>query len=403
VALLPVAEALQRVLVHALPLPAESIALADAHGRVLAQDLSAARTQPPDDVSAMDGYAVRAIDVATPGAHLRVIGEVAAGHPFAGRVGSAEAARIFTGGVIPPGADTVVIQEDVTRNADNIVVGVAAGPGKHVRKAGIDFQAGTTLLKQGRRLTGRDLTLAAAMNHAMLPVYRKPRVAVLATGDELVLPGEKPRPGQIVYSNGYSVIALARTECAEVINLGIARDQLEEIVAAMRRAREWGADMLITSGGASVGDYDLMQQAFTAESIDLSFWRVALRPGRPLMHGRMGQTHVLGLPGNPVSAFVCALLFMVPLIRKVSGRIDAEPQIESARLGSALRANDERSDYLRATLTSGENGPPVATAFPAQDSSLMTPLANADCLIIRAPFAPAAAAGDVCRIVKLPL
>jgi molybdopterin molybdotransferase len=404
VALLPVADALARILEHADPLPAETVPLAEAHGRVLAQDLAAMRTQPPDDVSAMDGYAVRAADVATVPARLNVIGEVAAGHPFDRPVGAGEAARIFTGGIIPKGADAIAVQEDVTRDGDVAVVNVAPRAGKHVRRAGIDFEKGTTLLAKGARLTGRDLMLAAGMNHPSLPVHRRPKVAMLATGDELVLPGERPGPGQIVYSNGYGVMALARAEGAAVSDLGVAKDRLDTIVASMRMAKSLGADVLVTTGGASVGDHDLMQKALAAEGAALSFWKVALRPGRPLMHGRIGGMHILGLPGNPVSSFVCSVLFLGPLLRKLSGRSDVDTKTESGRLGSALAANDERADYLRATLAPApDGGLPVATPVPSQDSSLMDPLAKADCLIIRAPFAPAAGPGAVCRIVKLPL
>jgi molybdopterin molybdotransferase len=404
VALLPVADALEKILQQASPLPSETVALEEAYGRLLAEDLTALRTQPPEDVSAMDGYAVRAADVATSGARLRVIGEVAAGHPFDRTVGPGEAARIFTGGVVPAGADTIVVQEDVTRDGDTAIVHAITPAGKHIRRAGIDFRQGAVLLAKGRRLNGRDVMLAAAMNHPALPVSRRPKVAVLATGDELVRPGEKPGLGQIVYSNGYSLIALARAEGAEVTNLGVAKDNLDDIVAAMRKAKALGVDILVTTGGASVGEHDLMQKALAAEGVALSFWRVALRPGRPLMHGRSGAMHVLGLPGNPVSSFVCAVLFLVPLLRTLSGRTDRAVESESARLGTPLRANDERADYLRATLAADAGGGvPIATPVPSQDSSLMNPLAQADCLIIRDPFAPAAAIGDPCRIVKLPL
>ncbi len=403
-ALMPVADALAKVLEHAAPLPSEDVALSEAHGRVLAQDLTALRTQPPADVSAMDGYAVRGADVETNGARLKVIGEVAAGHPFDGEVGRGECARIFTGGVLPRGADTVVIQEDVTRTGDHVVLKVAGRAGRHVRRAGIDFTEGAVLLPEGRSLTGRDVTLAAGMNHPRLRVRRRPKVAVFATGDELVRPGQKPGAGQIVYSNGYSVMALARDEGAEIIDLGIVADRLDDIVTSMRKAADLGADVLVTTGGASVGDHDLMQQAFAAQGVALSFWKVAMRPGRPLMHGRAGRMHVLGLPGNPVSAFVCSFLFLVPLLRKLSGRTDLASELESARLGAPLKANDERQDYLRATLGQApDGGLPIATAFPSQDSSLTAPLAQAQCLIIRAPFAAAAEAGAMCRIVKLPL
>ena len=258
------------------------------------------------------------------------------------------------------------------------------------------------LLRKGQRLSDRDLMLAAAMNHARLPVHRRPKVAVLATGDELVPPGSTPKPGEIVYSNGYAIIALARAAGAEVSDLGIARDKVEDIAAAVRKARASGADILVTSGGASVGEHDLVQRALKAEGLDLSFWRVALRPGRPMMHGRLGGMHVLGVPGNPVSAYVCAFLFLVPLIARLSGRSDVERRPEAARLGRDLPANDERADYLRAVLTPGPDGP-IATPLPAQDSSLMAPLAKASCLLIREPNAPAASSGSPCVILKLAL
>jgi molybdopterin molybdotransferase len=397
---MPVAEALARVLAGATPLAAEQVALADAHGRVLAQDLAARRTQPPEDVSAMDGYAVRATDVAAAPARLKLIGEVAAGRPFGGTVGFGEAARIFTGGVLPKGADTVVIQEHTARDGNIVVIEQPTAPGRNVRRAGLDFTAGAVLLTQGQRLSDRALALAAAMNHPALPVHRAPTVAVLATGDELVPPGTQPGPGEIVYSNGFALMALARAEGAAVIDLGIVPDRLADTVAAVRRARSLGADILVTSGGASVGEYDLVQRALAAEGLDLSFWKIALRPGKPMMHGRLGAMQVLGLPGNPVSAYVCAVLFLVPLIRTLTGRPDAVPVPESAVLGTALRDNDERAEYLRARLAQGPDGL-VATPFPTQDSSMLTPLAGADCLVIREPFAPAAAAGAPCRIIRL--
>ena len=400
-ALISVAEALARVLADAAPLPAENTPLAQAHDRVLAADITATRMQPPADVSAMDGYAVRAADVANAPATLRLVGEVAAGHPFAGKVGPGETVRIFTGGVLPSGADTVVIQEMTRRDGEKVTITAGAPEGKNVRAAGLDFARGDVLLGKGRRLSGRDLALAAAMNHPALPVHRRPKVAMLATGDELVMPGTEPGPGEIVYSNGYAILALARREGAEVIDLGIVSDRVEETAAAVRRARDAGADILVTSGGASVGDYDVVQQSLAAEGLALSFWKVALRPGKPMMHGRLGPMHVLGLPGNPVSAFVCAVLFLVPLIRRLVGRGDVEPQTESAVLGRDLAANDERADYLRATLAPGANGTLIATPFPVQDSSMLAPLAKADCLVIREPYAPAAPAGERCSLIKL--
>jgi molybdopterin molybdotransferase len=401
-ALVPVAEALQRVLADARPLPAEIVPLNDALGCVLTKDVIALRTQPPAAVSAMDGYAVRASDVAQAPVTLKIIGEVAAGHPFEGQVESGQAARIFTGGTMPAGSDTVVIQERTTQAGNTVTIQKATTKGRNVRAQGLDFAQNQVLLRKERRLTDRDLMLAAAMNHPSLSVHRRPKVAVLGTGDELVPPGSAPRPGEIVYSNGFALTALARSEGAQVHDLGIARDRIEDIRAAVRRAREWGADILVTSGGASVGEHDLVQRALAAEGLDLSFWRVALRPGRPMLHGRLGDMQVLGVPGNPVSSFVCAFLFLVPLIRRLLGRQDLERELEPARLGCDLSANDERADYLRATLAPGANGL-IATPLPAQDSSLMAPLAKADCLLIREPHAPAAAAGSECVILKLGL
>jgi molybdopterin molybdotransferase len=401
-ALMAVAEALQRVLADARALPAETVPLHQALGRVLADDLVALRTQPPAALSAMDGYAVRAADVATGPATLALIGEVAAGHPFEGTVGPAQAARIFTGGVMPNGADTVVIQELTTREENRVTTTKPTAKARNVRAQGIDFRAGDVLLRRGRKLSDRDLMLAAAMNHPTLSVHRQPKVAVLGTGDELVAPGSTLRPGEIVYSNGFALTALASREGAAVTDLGIARDSLDDIAARIRQARDSGADILLTSGGASVGDHDLVQRALTGEGLDLSFWRVALRPGRPMMHGRLGDMHVLGVPGNPVSSYVCAFLFLAPLIRKLSGRADIEQAAEEALLGRDMPANDERADYIRATLEPGPQGP-VATPLPDQDSSLMAPLAKADCLLIRPPGAPAAAAGSPCVILKLAL
>lgn len=399
-ALLAVAEALERVLVHAAPLQPEEVPLEQAAGGVLAYDLKALRTQPPADVSAMDGYAVRAEDVVRAPVRLHVIGEVAAGRPFAASVGKGQAARIFTGGFVPTGADTVVIQEVTARDGEHVEIQKPSAKGRNVRVKGLDFRAGEILFHKGHRLTARDLALAAGMNHPLVPVYRRPRIALFATGDELVPPGREPGPGQIVYSNGFSLAALARAEGAEVIDLGVIHDTLQATVTAIRDARELPAEILVTTGGASVGEYDLVQKAFAQEGMDLSFWKVAMRPGRPLMHGRLGDMHVLGLPGNPVSSYVCAFLFLVPLIRRMSGRADLVQPTEQAVLGRDLAENDERADYLRATLEDGADGP-VATPFPVQDSSMMAPLAKAGCLVIRTPHAAPAKAGSTCEILRL--
>ncbi|MEJ2624823.1 MAG: molybdopterin molybdotransferase MoeA [Pseudolabrys sp.] len=367
-ALMPVAEALGRVLADATPLAAETVPLTDALGRVLTQDVTALRTQPPASVSAMDGYAVRADNVAGAPVILDIIGEVAAGHPFEGAVGAGQAVRIFTGGVVPEGADAVVVQEVTQREGDCVTVQKPVATGRNIRRAGIDFTQGEVLLKKGQRLSDRDLMLAAAMNHPALSVHRRPKIAIVGTGDELVPPGTTPGPGEIVFSNGFALSALVRRQGAEVADLGIAHDRIEDIVAKVRAARDWGADVLVTTGGASVGEHDLVQRALAAEGLDLSFWRVALRPGRPMMHGKLGAMQVLGLPGNPVSSYVCAFLFLVPLIRRLAGRADVEPTAEAARLGRDLPENDERQDYLRASLEGGPDGL-VATPLASQDSS----------------------------------
>lgn len=400
--LLPVAEALQRVLAPVSPLAAEKLPIGECHGRVLAEELRALRTQPPADVSAMDGYALRASDVKDVPSDLRVIGEVAAGRPFPGAIKAHEAVRIFTGGEVPQGADAVVIQENTTRTGRMVILSALPLAGRHIRPKGIDFTEGDILLPRARVLNGRDLGLAAAMNHPLLPVHRKARVAVLATGDELVKPGEQPGPGQIVYSNGFSVMALARQENAVVTDLGIVQDRVEDTVAAIRKARELNADVLVTMGGASVGEYDVVQKSLAEEGIALSFWKIAMRPGRPMMHGRLGDIQVLGLPGNPVSAYVCAFLFLLPLLRKLGGRSDIVPPTEHALLGTDLPENDERADYVRAKLSRSMRGQLVATPFPLQDSSLTRVLSDADCLVVREPYAVKAMAGSPCVILKLP-
>jgi molybdopterin molybdotransferase len=274
-------------------------------------------------------------------------------------------------------------------------------PGKNIRPEALDFARGQVLLREGRRLSARDVALAGAMNHAAVAVRRRPKVAILATGDELVTPGFCPGPHQIVSTNALSLSALARREGAEARDFGIVPDRLEPTIAGLQRMRSWGADVLVTTGGASVGEHDLIRAALAAQHAVLAFWKVAMRPGRPMMYGTMEGARVLGLPGNPVSAYVCGFLFLVPLLRRLSGRTDLSPPRESAELGRDLPPNDERADYLRAELDRKPDGTLVATPFPVQDSSMLLPLAKSDCLVIREPYEPPAAAGSRCEIIKL--
>ncbi|AXS40425.1 gephyrin-like molybdotransferase Glp [Breoghania sp. L-A4] len=399
--LISVEDALARLLDKLVPTEVERVPLADADGRVLAEDLAATRTQPPFAASAMDGYAVRAADVELVPASLKVIGDAPAGHEFSGSVGPGECVRIFTGAPLPEGADSILIQENAVRDGDTIVANEAVPLGRYVRRAGLDFTQGDVLLKAGTRLCYRSLALAAAMNHAEIPVRRRPRVAVLATGDELVPPGTEPAPDQIVASNQFGIASLTRAHGGEARMLEIARDDQVAIATQVRAALEWGADILVTLGGASVGDHDLVQESLGNEGMELAFWRIAMRPGKPLMFGHLGPMRVLGLPGNPVSSMVCGLLFLKPLLDALLGQPGSGPKEEDAILGDALGENDRRQDYLRARLSRDASGRLVATPFVLQDSSMLATLAAADALIIRAPHAPAAAAGDAVSIVRL--
>jgi molybdopterin molybdotransferase len=401
--LIPVAEALARVLGSVTgPTAAETVPLAEAAGRTLADDVSATRTQPPFPASAMDGYAVRSADAGQVDAVLRVIGTSAAGHGFSGRIGAGETVRIFTGAPVPEGADAILIQEDARAEGDRVRVAEPVEPNRFIRRAGLDFTAGEVLLSAGMTLDARRLALAAAAGHPRLPVRRRPLVAILATGDELVTPGATPAWDQIVASNSLALAALAAEAGAEILDLGIAADDHGALEDAFRRARAARADLLVTLGGASVGDHDLVQAALAREGLELGFWRVALRPGKPLMHGRLGDMLVIGLPGNPVSSIVCGLLFVVPAIRALQGDPQAgADRSEPATLGRDLPANDGRADYMRASLALAPGRVPVATPEQRQDSSMLAVLGRAEALLIRAPHESAARAGDPCRIIRL--
>lgn len=400
--LLPVDEARQRILAGTKAVDdVEMVPLERATGRVLAADIIAQRSQPPFAASAMDGYAVRAQDIEAPPAELTVIGDAPAGHEFDGAVGPGQAVRIFTGAPVPEGADTIVIQENTDR-LDNACVRVnqSASLGTYIRPLGLDFTEGASVLRSGDMLDAGRVTVAAAMNEPMLAVRRLPRVAILATGDELVLPGSAPRPDQIIASNSFGVRAIAEAAGASVTDLGIAVDRQDIIETAIERAISARSDILITLGGASVGDHDLVQAALTSRGMALDFWRIAMRPGKPLMYGRLNNLHVLGLPGNPVSSLVCAHLFLRPLLATLSGSRAADP-IHPAVLGKAVAANDQRQDYLRARLERQTDGTYVAHPFDKQDSSMMRVFAESDCLIIRKPFAEPGQSGDACQIFLL--
>jgi molybdopterin molybdotransferase len=401
-ALTPVKVAL-RALLDSVPgpMPAETFPLLQCAGRVLAQDITALRTQPPFANSAMDGYAVRADDL-LPANELRVIGESAAGRAYAGSLGAGEAVRIFTGAPIPDGADTILIQENADRvGGATIRVREGAAKGRFIRPAGLDFSEGDALLPAGRALDSAALGLAAAAGHPSLSVRAKPLVAILATGDELVPPGEPVGPDQIVASNSFALAAIVEAAGGTVLDLGIARDNHADLAERIGRAKSADADVLITLGGASVGAHDLVQEALTRAGMELGFWKIAMRPGKPMMMGRLGRMVAVGLPGNPVSSIVCGHLFVVPLIEALLGL--PEPDRDRSEPGIAgidMPANDEREDYLRSDLVHSTAGW-IATPFPRQDSSMLGTLAKARALTIRPPFAEPAKQGDPCRIIRL--
>jgi molybdopterin molybdotransferase len=394
--MISVEEARRRILAPLRPTPAEVVALADAWGRVSAAAATARLTQPPHDVSAMDGYAVRATD-ATVGAVLRLMGAAPAGHPWEGTLRAGEALAIFTGSVMPAGADAVLIQENADLADGRVSVREAVPAGRWVRRAGQDFTCGDVLISPGKRLNARDIGLLAAGNHPWVTVHRRPRVAILATGDEIALPGEPIPPGGIVSSNAHALAALVRAGGGEPVVLPVAPDDRDILAAAAAAAR--GMDMFVTTGGASVGAHDLVQSSLAGLKVD--FWTVAIRPGKPVIHGALGEVAMLGLPGNPVSALICGIVFLLPAIERLGGLPGTPPAVMQASLGAGLPANDRRADHLRATLHHNEDGTLVVTAFPRQDSAMLTVLSQAEALILRPPEAPALPAGAAVPIIRL--
>lgn len=396
--MLSIEDALDKIRSGITPLATEEIFITDALGRVLAEDVIATVSHPPQAVSAMDGYAVRAEDASSVPVTLTQIGEAAAGHIFNGQIGPGECTRIFTGGALPNGADSIVIQEDTTADGDQITINEAASPGEWVRPEGLDFAAGKILLGAGRVLSARDIGLAAAAGATWVRVRRKPRIAVLSTGDEIVMPGAPRRPDQIVSSNSVALVAYAEVLGAIGTSIGIAEDKPESLRERLKDAA--GYDILVTSGGASVGDHDLVQSVFGDEGLELGFYKIAMRPGKPLIFGRIGETYLLGLPGNPVSTGVTAVIFLKAAIEKMLG-IEPAPLYQAARLGRDLKANGKRLDFMRASLIPSEDDLPTVTPFERQDSSMMALFANADCLVMREIGAPEAKTGDIVKIVPL--
>lgn len=397
--MLSVRDAHARVIAAFEPLPSEIVSVADAAGRVLATPPQARLTQPPADLSAMDGYAVRAADVPAMPTTLNLVGQAPAGGSYDHALQPGEAVRIFTGGPLPMGADAIVIQEDTKADGPKITILDAPRLGRHIRKAGLDFSSGDTPLKAGRTLTTRDVALIAAMNHPWVSVYRKPRVAILSTGDELVMPGEPVGRNQIVSSSGIAVAALIRGWGGEPTLFDIARDDAKLIESCIEAGAQH--DLLITLGGASVGDHDLVQGALKAQGFDMDFWKIAMRPGKPLMFAARDRARVLGLPGNPVSTMVCSLLFMKPALERMLGQPGDLVQTQPARLAVDVKANDQREDYVRSRLERSSDGSITVDPHPVQDSSMLSVLATCDGLMIRPAHDPARKAGDTVQIVDL--
>ena len=401
--LLPVAEACARILADLAPAPAEDQALPDAIGRVLATDLAARLSLPADPVSAMDGYAARTADCDTVGASLTRIGESAAGSPWSGVLKTGQAVRIFTGAVVPDGADCIILQEDVDASSEDdgatIIIREPPRSGQFIRPAGLDVTAGDIILKAGTVMSARLIALATSAGHTSAPLHPRPHIGILSTGDELVSPGDTPARGQIVSSNAIYLSAFVRACGGVPVDLGIARDRPGAMLEQLRAAPVPLA-MVVTTGGASVGTHDHIANDLSSAGTELGFWKIAMRPGKPLIHGQVDGIPLLGLPGNPVSSAVCANIFLRPAIARLSGT-DHRPEMIAARLATDLPENDRRQDYLRATLTYDDDGLPHATPARKQDSSMIGVYAHANALIVRPPFDPPRSAGDMVMLMRL--
>lgn len=396
--MISVDEALLKILAGVSVLPEELVSLDQARGRILAQPVRAKVSHPPKAVSAMDGYAVCASDVAQAPVELNVAGHIAAGDSFTSELGPGQAVRIFTGAQLPRGADAIVIQEDTETMDDSIVLIRESVPeGHNVRPEGLDFHAGDIGISSGKRLSVRDVALAAAMNVPWLHVHRKPRVAVLATGDEVVMPGEAPGPTQIVSSNGLALCNFIEACGGTALNLGIAPDNAHALNSMISGAR--GADLLVTTGGASVGEHDLIRSGL--HDLEMDFWKIAMRPGKPLLFGQLGGVPMLGLPGNPVSTLVCALIFLRPCLDRMQGLVEQGQETETAQLAEGLPANGLRQDYMRALLERGSEGTLRVRAAPRQDSSMLFTLSSSTALIVRPPHDPERQTGDMVSIIRL--
>jgi len=395
--MIPHTDALERILAPLNATPTELLPLTEAAGRVAAHDLKARLQNPPADVSAMDGYAV--ISGFSPGTTLTLVGESRAGAPFHGQVTPGHCVRIFTGSLLPAGADAILIQENADQTGLSVVARERPRLGQFVRRAGQDFGHDDVVLHAGTRIGVRDIALLAASGHVWVRVHRKPRVAVLTTGDELAMSGDPLPPGGIVNTNGLMLAALIRAAGGEAVLLPPCPDDPEAIADTLRA--QGTADLIVSVGGASVGAHDHIRAALGLAGFESDFWKIAMRPGKPLMHARRGPLACLGFPGNPVASLVCGIVFLVPALARLGGLHDTAIATETARLGASLPANDLRFDHLRATLTAGPDGVSVATPFPKQDSGMIRLMANADALILRDGHAPAAEAGSVCRIIRL--